>query len=104
VPLRNFPPGPLPPISKGDGSSARNQRDQVQGLQDSKPELSGKHTRGEDVLYCFLCLVTKEAPVWVRKSSLLGRGHDDTSGNDPELKHKSRIAFSGATTIFRYKS
>jgi hypothetical protein len=72
--LRNFPPRLLPPIRKGGGPSARDQRDQVQGLQDCKPELCSKHTSSEDVLNRLLCLITKGAAVRVRESSFFVTG------------------------------
>jgi len=67
--LRYFPLRLLPPIHKRGGPSVRDQRDQVQGLQDCKTELSSKHKSSEDVLNCFLFLITKGAAVRVGESS-----------------------------------
>ena len=57
--------------AKGGGPTVRDQRDQVQGLQDCKPESSSKHTSSEDVLNCFLFLITKGAAARVGESSFL---------------------------------
>jgi len=79
-------PGSLPPISERSPSPVRDQKAEVQRLQNLKPKLPSKDTCGEDVLYCLILLVTEGTLIRMRRTPSSPGGRPSNSNSSPEPK------------------